>query len=81
MDVLANWMWQGGAVAVAATIVLRASRRMSATTRYNLWWITLAVVLALPILSSLSAIAASFRQDATAVYQVVSTPGRIANAG
>ncbi len=80
MDVLANWMWQGGAVAVAATIILRASRRMSATTRYNLWWITLAVVLALPILSWLSAIAASFRQDATAVYQVVSTPGRVANA-
>ena len=80
MDVLANWMWQGGAVAVAATIILRASRRMSATTRYNLWWITLAVVLALPIVSWLSAIAASFRQDATAVYQVVSAPGRIANA-
>ncbi len=79
MDVLANWMWQGGAVAVAATLILRASRRMSATTRYQLWWITLAVVLALPALSWLSAIAASYRHDATAVYQVVSTPGGIAN--
>jgi bla regulator protein blaR1 len=79
VDVLANWMWQGGSVAIAATIILRASRRMSATTRYHLWWITLAVVLALPTLSWLFAIAASSRHDATAVSQVVSTPGGIVN--
>jgi beta-lactamase regulating signal transducer with metallopeptidase domain len=48
---LANWMWQGCAVALAATVVLRSSGRMSATTRYHLWWITLAVVLLLPAAS------------------------------
>ncbi len=49
---LANWVWQGCAVALAATAILRASRRVSATTRYHLWWVTLAVVLVLPALSS-----------------------------
>jgi beta-lactamase regulating signal transducer with metallopeptidase domain len=61
--VLANWMWQGCAVALTATAVLRASRRMSATTRYHLWWVTLAVVLVLPA-SSLQLPASSFRQEA-----------------
>src|SRR5688572_3072263 len=46
-------MWQGCAVARAATVVLRASRRMSATTRYQLWWVTLAIVLLLPVASFL----------------------------
>ncbi len=41
VDVLANWVWQGSAVALAATAILRASRRMSATSRYHLWWVTL----------------------------------------
>ena len=51
VHVLANWLWQGSAVALAATAILWASRRMSATTRYHLWWVTLAVVLALPLFS------------------------------
>lgn len=59
MDVLANWTWQGAIVAIAATIILKASRRMSATTRYSLWWVTLAVVLALPGLAWLSKEAAT----------------------
>ena len=49
MDVLANWLWQGSAVALAATAILRPSRRMSATTRYHLWWVTLSVVLVMPL--------------------------------
>jgi len=63
MDVLVNWLWQGSAVALAATALLRASRRMSATTRYHLWWVALVVVLVLPA-SSLQLPAPSFRQDA-----------------
>ena len=31
---------------LAATVILRASRRISATTRYHLWWVTLVIVLA-----------------------------------
>jgi beta-lactamase regulating signal transducer with metallopeptidase domain len=49
MDVLANWLWQGTALALVATGLLRISRRVSATTRYHLWWVTLIVVLVLPI--------------------------------
>jgi beta-lactamase regulating signal transducer with metallopeptidase domain len=51
VDALANWLWQGSAIALAATAILRPSRRISATTRYQIWWITLFLVLALPILS------------------------------
>ena len=51
VDVLANWGWQGCAVALASTAILRASRHMSATTRYHLWWVTLAAVLVLPVVS------------------------------
>jgi bla regulator protein blaR1 len=48
VDVLANWIWQGCAVTLTATIMMRVLPRTSATTRYRVWWITLAVVLALP---------------------------------
>ena len=51
MDVVANWLWQGTTVALVATAILRGSRRMSATTRYHLWWVTLAAVLVPPALS------------------------------
>ncbi len=51
LPALVNWLWQGSAIALAATAILRPSRRISATTRYQIWWITLLIVLALPILS------------------------------
>ena len=51
LPALVNWLWQGSAIALAATAILRPSRRISATTRYQLWWIALFIVLALPILS------------------------------
>jgi beta-lactamase regulating signal transducer with metallopeptidase domain len=63
VDVLANWMWQGGVVALASTAILRLSRRMSATTRYNLWWMTLVVVLCLPALAWLATLAVEPRDE------------------
>jgi beta-lactamase regulating signal transducer with metallopeptidase domain len=54
VDVLANWLWQGCAVALAATAILRLSPRLSATSRYHLWWVALSVVLVLPFLPWLS---------------------------
>jgi len=62
VDVLVNWLWQGCAVALVATAILRVSRRMSATRRYRLWWVTLFVVLALPAFS-FQLPASSFPQD------------------
>jgi beta-lactamase regulating signal transducer with metallopeptidase domain len=67
MDALANWFWQGGAVAAAATLLLRTSKQMSATTRYRLWWIALVAVLALPGISWASAVILSSRGDALEV--------------
>jgi beta-lactamase regulating signal transducer with metallopeptidase domain len=63
VDVLANWMWQGAVVALASVAILRVSRRMSATTRYNLWWMTLVVVLCLPALAWLATLAVEPRGD------------------
>ena len=62
LPALVNWLWQGSAIALAATAILRPSRRISATTRYQLWWIALFIVLALPILS-FQLPAASFQQE------------------
>ena len=62
LPALVNWLWQGSAIALAATAILRPSRRISATTRYQIWWIALFIVLALPILS-FQLPAASFQQE------------------
>ena len=62
LPALVNWLWQGSAIALAATAILRPSRRISATTRYQIWWIALFIVLALPILS-FQLPASSFQQS------------------
>jgi beta-lactamase regulating signal transducer with metallopeptidase domain len=48
VDVFANWIWQACAVTGTATIMMRVLPRTSATLRYRVWWVTLAIVLALP---------------------------------
>ena len=50
METILNWLWQGSIVAALATGLIRWSR-FSATTRYRLWWMTLVVVLVLPLVS------------------------------
>jgi hypothetical protein len=49
MEALANWIWQGSVVALVATAALRAPQVLGATARYRLWWLAVAIVLALPI--------------------------------
>jgi beta-lactamase regulating signal transducer with metallopeptidase domain len=51
MDVLSNWLVQGSALAAATTVLLRVLPRLSATTRYRVWWVALLTVLALPVLN------------------------------
>jgi beta-lactamase regulating signal transducer with metallopeptidase domain len=48
VEALANWVWQGCAVTLAAAIVMRLSPWLSASTRYRLWWATLLIVAILP---------------------------------
>jgi beta-lactamase regulating signal transducer with metallopeptidase domain len=50
VETLANWLWQGTALAAATTIALRVWPRVSATARYRVWWIAMVIVLALPFL-------------------------------
>ena len=48
MEAAANWLWQGIVVAVAAGVLVRVPRSLGATARYRLWWVAMAIVLALP---------------------------------
>jgi beta-lactamase regulating signal transducer with metallopeptidase domain len=52
VDALLNWLWQGCAVTLAATVIVRA-RVFSAATRYYLWWATMLLVLMLPVAPTL----------------------------
>ena len=51
MHVLANWLLQGSALAAVTTVLLRLLPRLSATTRYRVWWLAMFTVLALPVLN------------------------------
>ena len=84
VDVLANWLWQGSAVALAATVILRLSRRLSATSRYHLWWVALSVVLVLPLLPWLlhgSDVEAGFAGAANAAGQAATISAPAASLG
>ena len=72
MEILLNWLWQGVAVALAAAVLLRITRRrVSATTRHHILWVALAVVLLLPLLPLLEG-----AQRARANRSVRRRPGR-----
>lgn len=46
-----NGMWQAAVLAAAVWLALRYARRVGAATRYAIWWMTLAAVVALPFLA------------------------------
>ena len=54
---LFTWLWQGVAVALVVSLLLRAAQRLNASTRHVIWWTTLVVVLALPALGGRGAVA------------------------
>ena len=49
MDVLLNWIGQGGVVALAAAAVLRVIPRSRTQARYSFAWAASVVVLGLPV--------------------------------
>ena len=53
MDLILNWLWQGGLVAVAAALVLRANPRWRGPIRYRFLWAACCGVLALPAMPSI----------------------------
>jgi beta-lactamase regulating signal transducer with metallopeptidase domain len=71
MSLLVAWLWQGTLLALGARIALRACRRLDAATRHALWWGVLAVVLALPWLTSVGGSPAPVA-DATALASLPS---------
>jgi bla regulator protein blaR1 len=68
MDATLNWLWQGGAVALAAFVMLRALARARANVRYLVCWAAALLVVALPALPRF----ASTAMSAAAVPAVVS---------
>ncbi|MEO7275351.1 MAG: M56 family metallopeptidase [Vicinamibacterales bacterium] len=49
MEAIVNWIWQGVVLTTVTTVALHWSSRLSATTRYLVWWLTLVLVLGLPL--------------------------------
>src|SRR5262245_31120942 len=59
MDALLNWLWQGGVIAAAAFVMLRALARARANVRYVVCWAALFAIVVLPALPSIQDAAAS----------------------
>ena len=57
MDMTLNWLWQGGVVACACGVMLLALSRARANVRYLVCWVAALLVVALPVLSRLPAVA------------------------
>ena len=49
---LLTWLWQGSVLAALASVVLLGVRAGSASTRYLVWWMILAAIVALPLAGS-----------------------------
>ena len=52
MEWLINWLWQGLALTAIAAVALSCLRRLNAATRHRVWWVTLWLVLLLPLLGA-----------------------------
>jgi beta-lactamase regulating signal transducer with metallopeptidase domain len=75
MDALLNWLWQGGVVAITASLMLRALGRACANVRYVVCWAAAVLITSLPALPQLRTSAVS--QDvaaAASIDAVVSLP-------
>ncbi|MCA1584266.1 MAG: M56 family metallopeptidase [Acidobacteria bacterium] len=77
MHLLLNWIWQASALVVILTLLIAPWRRLSAAMRHAIWWIALALVLALPLPGVVLPSAASLPISA-ASGQIGLTAGTIA---
>lgn len=85
LEVLLNSFWQGAALASLLWCVLRLFRRTNATTRYALWYVTLAAICCLPLLASLRAervsIAHASATNTTSNRETLSATGHALEVG
>jgi beta-lactamase regulating signal transducer with metallopeptidase domain len=64
LEALLNTLWQGMLIAALVWLVLRFSRRASATTRHAVWLVSLLTICALPVIAIIA------KQDATTIRPV-----------
>jgi beta-lactamase regulating signal transducer with metallopeptidase domain len=74
MSMLLTWLWQGAALACATAVLLRLVPRVSASTCHAAWWLTLAVVMLLPVPALFSASGTSIQTAAQPGVLVVPQP-------
>ena len=56
MHVVVNWLWQGVVLTLMTDVAMRSAPRVSASTRYVLWWVAMILVLLLPAMPTLVAL-------------------------
>jgi len=56
VHVVVNWLWQGVALTLLTDVAMRSAPRVSASTRYVLWWVAMILVLLLPAMPTLVAL-------------------------
>jgi hypothetical protein len=56
MTLIVSWLWQGLAIAWITAAAVRAMPRLSAATRYAVWWLALGAVLAIPVAHGIAGI-------------------------
>ena len=56
MHVVVNWLWQGVVLTLLTDVAMRSAPRVSASTRYVLWWVAMILVLLLPAMPTLVAL-------------------------
>ena len=76
MAALVEWVWQGMALTAVVAGVLRFSPGLSATTRHLVWWVTLAAVLALPVVPAVQ-VPATPTPDARLGLSAASDPSNV----
>lgn len=74
MDLLLQWIVQAAALTALVSLFLWKQRAVSASMRYRVWWTTLALVLALPLLSALDLPGVGALLDVTPVRDAVPAP-------
>jgi len=76
VDALLNWVWQGILPALALSVFARlCGPALDAKRRYRLWWLTLAAILAAPVLSVLVGSAFTGRDASTTAAPVALPAG------
>ena len=67
MEWFLTWLWQGIALVLLVTCLLRAVPSTNASTRYLVWWATLLAVLVLPWIGSAGRVTGAFQAEAGAL--------------